>query len=96
MKKFFLLVLAFIFSICGYAVQTDNGTRESHHRIHFIADIGMCGHCYGIQRICLLEFGGAVGYVRSYTEYLPILLHPRYVASIIAYRHVASEKDVPL
>ena len=26
MKKFFLLVLAFIFSICGYAVQTDNGT----------------------------------------------------------------------
>lgn len=26
MKKFFLLVLAFIFSISGYAVQTDNGT----------------------------------------------------------------------
>ena len=26
MKKFFLFVLAFIFSICGYAVQTDNGT----------------------------------------------------------------------
>lgn len=26
MKKFFLLVLAFIFSICGYAIQTDNGT----------------------------------------------------------------------
>ena len=26
MKKFFLFVLAFIFSICGYAIQTDNGT----------------------------------------------------------------------
>ena len=26
MKRYFLLVLAFIFSICGYAVHTDNGT----------------------------------------------------------------------
>ena len=30
MKKFFLLVLAFIFSICGYAVQTDNGTGATN------------------------------------------------------------------
>ena len=26
MKRYFLLVLAFVFSICGYAIQTDNGT----------------------------------------------------------------------
>ena len=30
MKKFFLFVLAFIFSICGYAVQTDNGTGATN------------------------------------------------------------------
>ena len=31
MKRYFLLVLAFVFSICGYAIQTDNGTGVTNN-----------------------------------------------------------------